>query len=88
TAEDGLDGLVLIIAERPDVAIVDIGLPGVDGYEVALRARAAGYAGRMVAVSGYGQAQDISKARKAGFDEYLVKPITMEQLQNAMDRMP
>lgn len=85
-AEDGLDGLVLIIAERPDVAIVDIGLPGVDGYEVALRARAAGYAGRMVAVSGYGQAQDIAKARKAGFDEYLIKPITMEQLQNAMDR--
>ncbi|XDF33986.1 ATP-binding protein [Paracidovorax avenae] len=87
-AEDGLDGLVLIIAERPDVAIVDIGLPGVDGYEIALRARAAGYAGRMVAVSGYGQAQDISKARKAGFDEYLIKPITMEQLQNAMDRTP
>ncbi len=84
--EDGLDGLVLIIAERPDVAIVDIGLPGVDGYEVALRARAAGYAGRMVAVSGYGQPQDIAKARKAGFDDYLIKPITMEQLQNAMDR--
>ncbi|MDA8521797.1 hybrid sensor histidine kinase/response regulator [Acidovorax sp. NCPPB 4044] len=88
TAENGLDGLVLIIAERPDVAIVDIGLPGVDGYEVALRARTAGYAGRMVAVSGYGQAQDIAKAYKTGFDDYLVKPITMEQLQAAMDRTP
>lgn len=74
-AEDGQAGLQQIVALRPDAAIVDIGLPVLDGFEVARRARGSGYAGRMVAVTGYGQAHSRRDALKAGFDAYLVKPV-------------
>ena len=74
-AADGRAGLEHILQQRPDAAIVDIGLPGLDGFEVARHARAGGYAGRMVAVTGYGQAHSRRNAFKAGFDAYLVKPV-------------
>ena len=62
-----------------DAAIVDIGLPGLDGFEVARSARAGGYAGRMVAVTGYGQAHSRRDALKAGFDAFLIKPVHAAQ---------
>lgn len=75
SAEDGARGLALLLAWRPDVALVDIGLPDLDGLGVARNARAAGYAGRMVAISGYGGAERRQQALRAGFDAYLVKPV-------------
>lgn len=75
SAEDGARGLALLLAWRPDVALVDIGLPDLDGLGVARNARAAGYAGRMVAISGYGGADRHRQALRAGFDAYLVKPV-------------
>ena len=83
-AADGLAGLRHILSQRPDAAIVDIGLPGLDGFELARHARAGGYAGRMVAMTGYGQAHSRHDAFKAGFDAYLVKPVNAAQWRAAL----
>ena len=80
-ARDGVAGLRTLLDLRPDVAVVDIGLPGLTGLEVAKRSRAAGYAGLMIAVSGYGRAVDVRLARAAGFDAHLVKPVNASELQ-------
>jgi len=80
TATDGAEGLMRVLQEQPEVSLVDIGLPGLSGLEVARHARAAGYAGRMVALSGYGQHRDAETARRAGFDAYFVKPLDAQQL--------
>lgn len=84
TAADGLEGLARLLQLRPDVSIVDIGLPGLTGFELARQARAAGYAGRMIAMSGYGHQRDMANALIAGFDAYLVKPVDQEQLQASL----
>ncbi len=81
---DGLVGLDMLLALRPDAAMVDIGLPGLDGFQVARRARAGGYAGRMVAMTGYGQDHSQRDALKAGFDAYLVKPVNAQQWRAAL----
>src|SRR5262249_1060334 len=82
TAADGRDGLALILQVRPDVALVDIGLPGLDGYQVARQVRAAPGGERiyLVALTGYGQAYDRRRALEAGFDRHLVKPVDVEEL--------
>jgi signal transduction histidine kinase/ActR/RegA family two-component response regulator len=81
---NGREGLATLLAQWPEVAIVDIGLPGLDGFQVALRARSQGYAGRMIAVSGYGQKEDAQRALKSGFDAHVVKPVDMQQLRRLM----
>ena len=80
TAADGISGLATIMDWSPDVAIVDIGLPGLNGYEIAQRVRSSGRATYLVALSGYGQAEDKAKARSAGFDIHLTKPADPERL--------
>ena len=67
TAADGIAGLAAILEWAPDVAVVDIGLPGLDGYEIAERVRSSGRATYLVALSGYGQAEDKAKARSRRF---------------------
>ncbi|TFZ02506.1 response regulator [Ramlibacter henchirensis] len=84
TAADGIEGLTRLLRQQPEVSIVDIGLPGLTGYEVARHARAAGYAGRLIALSGYGQERDRSDALVAGFDGYLVKPVDHGQLRASL----
>jgi two-component system CheB/CheR fusion protein len=81
-AADGKNGLALIESVRPDIAIVDIGLPGMNGYEVARHIRASGGTSRpyLVALTGYGQPTDRAAALSAGFDEHLVKPLQPEDL--------
>jgi len=71
---------------RPDIVLLDIGLPGIDGYDVCreLRRRT-GNAMRIVAVTGYGQASDRRRAVEAGFDDYLVKPVAVEQIRASLD---
>jgi len=84
TAADGVQGLDRLLKLKPEVSIIDIGLPGLTGYEVARHARAAGYAGRMIALSGYGAERDAQAALVAGFDAYLVKPVDRLQLRASM----
>jgi CheY-like chemotaxis protein len=80
-AEDGLDGLARALAQPPDVMLVDIGLPGLDGYEVARRVRCAlGGGVKLVAVTGYGQPEDRRRAFAAGFDQHLTKPVDFDTL--------
>ncbi len=84
TAVNGIEGLRRLLKLRPEVSIVDIGLPGLTGYELARHARAAGYAGRMIALSGYGAERDAQEALIAGFDAYLVKPVDSTQLRASL----
>jgi signal transduction histidine kinase len=81
-AGDGVEGVRVACAERPDVALVDIGLPGIDGYEVARRLRQdpAARAIRLIAVTGYGLEEDQRRVMEAGFDLHLVKPVDLNAL--------
>ena len=84
-ASDGVSGIELAKQKDPDLAIIDIGLPDVDGYEVARRIRMQS-ARRIVliALTGYGQPEDLRRASEAGFDLHLVKPVTVERLDAAI----
>ena len=87
-AEDGPTGLERLLANPPDVALVDIGLPGLDGYAIAQRVREAlGPAVCLIALTGYGQAEDREKALQAGFDIHLTKPADFVDLQNVLARV-
>ncbi|MFW6093639.1 MAG: ATP-binding protein [Pseudomonadota bacterium] len=83
TAEDGAEGLETILAEHPDVVLLDIGLPGLDGFQVARAVRQHPELDDvlLVAMTGYGREEDQQRSAQAGFDEHLVKPIAMEQVQ-------
>lgn len=83
---DGLEGLALAARCPPALALVDIGLPGVDGYEVArrLRADAATRAIKLIALTGYGSADDMQRVLDAGFDRHLVKPVELEHLMRVI----
>ena len=88
-AEDGMKGLEKLLASPPEVALVDIGLPGMDGYEIARRARASlGDRVYLVALTGYGQNEDKEKALEAGFDVHLTKPADFVDLQIVLAQVP
>jgi two-component system CheB/CheR fusion protein len=87
TAADGPQGLELARDASPDLILLDIGLPGMDGFEVARRLRQmdATRAARIIAVTGYAQREYRVRARKVGFDGYLVKPIRLDQIRDLVD---
>jgi PAS domain S-box-containing protein len=88
-AADGLAGLDRALALEPDAAVIDIGLPGLDGYEVARRVRAAGRADvLLVAVTGYGQSGDRQRSGEAGFDAHLTKPVDPLTLESLLVNLP
>ena len=82
-AHDGERGRDLILHERPHVAFVDLGLPKLDGFEVARQVRSAGLGQgtRLVALTGYGDPETRKRAAAAGFDAHLVKPVEMSELE-------
>jgi CheY-like chemotaxis protein len=81
-AEDGYKALDLAQRRMPDVALVDIGLPGLSGYQVAQQVRTmpGGAAVLLLALTGYSQPEDRRRARAAGFDAHLAKPAVLDEL--------
>lgn len=86
TASDGKEGLERILETSPDLALVDIGLPGLDGHEVARRVRAdpRGAKVALVALTGYGSREQRAEALQSGFDCVLVKPVEPALLQKVL----
>jgi CheY-like chemotaxis protein len=87
-AFDGTSALSSVKDFVPEVVLLDIGLPGIDGYEVAKRLRAAlaPHEPRFIATSGYGQAADRQRSADANFDDHLVKPVDLATLQRSIER--
>jgi two-component system CheB/CheR fusion protein len=85
-AENGKDGVGLIEELRPDLALVDLGLPVMNGFELARQIRKSSAHGRtrLVALSGYGQDSDVEAALDAGFDEHLTKPVDLDRLEQIL----
>ena len=90
TAYDGITAVAAAVEHRADVVLLDIGLPEISGYEVAkqLRASAAGNRLLLVALTGYGQDADRRRAREAGFDHHLVKPVEPTTLERIVELAP
>lgn len=82
TAADGPSALAAVERDRPDVVLLDLGLPGMHGLEVAqvLHANAGRAAPMLIAVSGYGRPEDRERSRNAGCEHHLVKPVDFERL--------
>jgi signal transduction histidine kinase len=89
-AHDGPAALLLVERLKPAIVVLDIGLPVMDGYEVArqIRGRPEQRTTRLLALTGYGQPSDRTRAREAGFDQHLVKPVDIAQLLSAMEGLP
>jgi signal transduction histidine kinase len=88
-AADGPSGVELALGQHPNAILVDIGLPGLDGYAVARTLRP--QLGRdvlMIAITGYGQPEDRRRALAAGFDEHLTKPVDLSRLELLLERAP
>ena len=89
-AADGVVGLAAVERERPDVVLLDLGLPGIDGFEVARRLRGmpGGESILIVAVTAYRGEEHRRQAREAGFDKYLMKPVDIETLRLVLAQTP
>jgi len=87
-AHDGAEALRICEAWAPTHVLMDLGMPGMDGYEAArrLRAKPADHAFRLVAMTGWGQEEDRHRTREAGFDEHLVKPVGVAELKAVLSR--
>jgi CheY-like chemotaxis protein len=81
-AYNGLDGLKLATQWRPDFVLLDIGLPDLDGYEIARRLRAVSETrgARLIAVTAHGLESDVAQAREVGFDGHITKPVEFRDL--------
>ena len=79
-AATGSEGIEMAHSLKPDVVLLDIGLPGLDGYQVAEKLRTDSDGPRLIAITGYGQPEARERARKAGIEQYLVKPINAAEL--------
>jgi signal transduction histidine kinase/ActR/RegA family two-component response regulator len=87
TVTDAMQALACLDVFAPQVAIIDIGLPGMNGYELAAGIRASRLRSRplLIALTGYGQAEDFDRSRDAGFDHHFVKPADLKAIQAAID---
>ena len=89
-ARDGALGLAMALEHPPDVAIIDVGLPGLNGFEVARRLRAdpRGRSVTLIALTGYGQHETRARALEAGFDAFLVKPLVVDDVMQMLNAIP
>ena len=87
-AGNGSHAIELVRAQPPDIALIDIGLPEVDGYEVARQIRAlAPRCPYLIALTGYGQPEDVKRALEAGFDAHLLKPVDPDALATVLSAL-
>jgi PAS domain S-box-containing protein len=86
-ASDGPEALAVATTFAPTLALLDIGLPVMDGYELAKKLRERGVAAPLVAITGYGQERDRERAREAGFSEHLVKPVSPDKLVRVIEEL-
>ena len=86
TAFNGRQALEIGEKESVDVAVLDIGMPELDGYELAQRIRRCSWGRRvkLIAATGYGQPSDVKRAREAGFDQHMLKPMDFEAIDRAL----
>lgn len=89
TANNGLEAFALVKKERPDVAILDIGMPGMTGYELAQAIRNEEWGRKMtlIAATGWGTAEDQERTRLAGFDHHMTKPFSIEKVQALLQQV-
>jgi len=87
TAHDGLEAVEAAEQLRPDVVLLDIGLPRLNGYDAARRIREQPWGMVLVAVTGWGQEEDRHKSRDAGFDAHIVKPVDHGALMKLLDSL-
>jgi CheY-like chemotaxis protein len=89
-AHDGVEAIEAATRLRPDVVLLDIGLPRLNGYEVCSRIRKEPWGSQvtLVALTGWGQEEDRHRSMEAGFDEHLVKPVDHDVLLDLLDRLP
>ncbi len=89
-AYDGRQAILMAATSTPEVVVLDLGMPGMNGYDVCRRLRAEPWAAgmRIIALTGWGQEADKRKSRAAGFDYHLVKPVTTEELLDAFETVP
>ena len=87
-AHDATEALSLVSSHKPDACVIDIGLPGIDGYELARRLREIPETrdSRLIAVTGYGTKADRESFEEAGFDHFFPKPTSIEELHRALGR--
>ena len=85
-AHDGPSALALLDSFEPELVLLDIGMPGMDGYQVAARVRALPSQRHtvLIALTGWGQSEDRERSRAAGFDEHFVKPVDISTLQSLL----
>ena len=88
-AGDGLSAIQLALEQRPDIALIDLGLPGIDGYEVARRIRESLQRGEifLAALTGYSDDEDRVRTEAAGFDVHLVKPVESAALAQLLSQV-
>lgn len=84
-AASGEEGVKAAVSSRPDLALIDIGLPDIDGYEAARRIRTEASGVRLIAMTGFGGPRDRQQALDAGFDAHVTKPIDPERLASLLE---
>lgn len=89
SSPDAAGALELVAAQRLDIAFMDLGLPDMDGYELARRIRQDQHAAgiRLVALTGYSQPSDRERAIRAGFDAHLVKPVNLKKIEETLNAL-
>jgi CheY-like chemotaxis protein len=88
-ALNGADGVRLTEEKRPDVALIDVGMPGMSGYDVAsqIRRRSWGHSLVLIALTGWGRDEDRERCRDAGFDHVALKPVDLDYLKVMLERV-
>lgn len=87
TADDGPDGVAMAERHVPDVVILDLALPGMDGYEVARHLRDRLPGARLIAVTGFSSNTERERSRQAGFDDFFVKPVALDALRTRLETL-